>query len=69
MLQFFNVSVSVHTFPPKHDFFGFCVDNALVQVNLLDRIKSSQVKREIAEWLNRLLRRYDRTGKVMEIFS
>ena len=49
--------------------FGFCVDNALVQVNLLDRIKSSQVKREIAEWLNRLLRRYDRTGKVMEIFS
>ena len=40
-----------------------------LQVNLLDRIKSVQVKREISEWLDRLLRRYDRTGKVMEIFS
>ena len=40
-----------------------------LQVNLLDRIKSGQVKREIAEWLERLLRRFDRTGKVMEIFK
>ena len=40
-----------------------------IQVNLLDRIKSGQVKRQIAEWLERLLNRYDRTGKVMEIFS
>ena len=68
MLQFFNILFLSTHFPPDM-IFGFCVDNALVQVNLLDRIKSSQVKREIAEWLNRLLRRYDRTGKVMEIFS
>ena len=47
-----------------HKFLYIC----FLKVNLLDRIKSVQVKKEIAEWLGRLLNRYDRTGKVMEIF-
>ena len=39
------------------------------EVNLLDRIKSGQVKKDCTSWLDKLLRKYDRTGRVMDIFS
>ena len=38
-------------------------------VNLLDRIKKPQVKKECITWLDKLLRNYDRTGNVMNIFK
>ena len=37
-------------------------------VNLLDRIEA-QVKGEISTWLERAVCRYDRTGRVMDIFN
>ena len=37
-------------------------------VNLLDRIKA-QVKGEISTWLERSVRRYDRTRRVIDIFN
>ena len=38
-------------------------------VNLLDRIKNPQVKKDCIAWLDKLLRKYDRTGSVMDIFK
>merc|ERR1719430_1268727 len=39
------------------------------EVNLLDRIKSKQVKKDTVGWLNNALNRYSRTGNVMDIFK
>ena len=44
-------------------------DKFFPEVNLLDRIKNPQVKKNCIEWLDRLLRKYDRTGSVMDIFK
>ena len=38
------------------------------EVNLLDRIKTNQVKKDCINWLEKILRKYDRTGRVMDIF-
>ena len=39
------------------------------QVNMLDRIKVPQVKRQIGAWLEGVINKYDRTGQVMDIFK
>ena len=44
-------------------------DIFFTEVNLLDRIKTKQVKKDCTIWLEKILRKYDRTGRVMDIFS
>ena len=39
------------------------------QVNLLDRIKSDQVRKDNIGYLDNILRRYERTRDVMDMFK
>ena len=36
---------------------------------MLERIKQPHVKREVKTWLEKVIRKYDKTGRVMDIFS
>ena len=40
-----------------------------LQVNLLDRIKKQQVIQDNIGLLDRIVRRYDREGEVMDVFK